>query len=74
MIYYFNKLCMKPRGLPGEGFKLFLKFMVPIRWPEEAQEKGKSFDLSGAHSSAQQGDGVGTKGPRAPANGSDRPV
>jgi len=53
---------MKPHGLPGEGFKLFLKIMVPIRWPEAAQEKGKSFDLSGAHSGGQQGDGVSTKG------------
>lgn len=48
--------------LPREGFKLFLKITVPIRWLEEAQEKSKSFDLSGAHSGGQQGGGVGTKG------------
>lgn len=41
---------MKLHGLPREGFKLFLKIMVQIRWTEEGQEKSKSFDLSGAHS------------------------
>ena len=49
---------MKLHGLPREGFKLFLKIMVQIRWTEEGQEKSKSFDLSGAHSGGQQGDGL----------------